>query len=147
MISDRRRSVRARAILSATLRGKRTGRLECSLMGFSRYGGLLSGAGACEKSDVLWITLPGLSPQRAELSWCAGNAAGVEFTHPLHPAVTEHVAKYHGAYVEEPVEVVPAESISEKSRTGSRRMQILRGQVESSPGYKSSPILAVRPVC
>ena len=44
-----------------------------------------------ESDDKIWITLPGLEAIQGRVCWVKEWVAGVEFDHPLHPAVFDMV--------------------------------------------------------
>ena len=41
--------------------------------------------------DTIWITAPGLEALQGKICWVKEWLAGIEFAHPLHPAVFEMV--------------------------------------------------------
>jgi hypothetical protein len=47
------------------------------------------------------IRMPGLESLGAELCWTASERAGFRFSHPLHPAVLDHVVRAHPATVDD----------------------------------------------
>ena len=46
-------------------------------------------------NSLVWLTIPGLSPLECRVVWANGKAYGCAFTHPLHIAVLEHVARLY----------------------------------------------------
>ena len=44
-----------------------------------------------ETGGRVWVKLPGLENLPARVAWTDDRRAGLEFDHPLHPAVVEHV--------------------------------------------------------
>lgn len=49
-----------------------------------------------ETGGRVWLKLPGLESLPARVAWTADGRAGLEFDHPLHPAVVEHVIQGAG---------------------------------------------------
>ncbi len=45
--------------------------------------------------DVVWITIPGLAPISGTIRWVSTREFGVQWSHPLHISVLDHVAKQH----------------------------------------------------
>lgn len=65
--------------------GRRSQPLEISDL--SRHGCCLAFIEAPSEGDWIWVSLPGLAPIEARVRWTANHRAGVEFVHPIHPAV------------------------------------------------------------
>lgn len=81
----RRRS--ARKYLEAQVQFGHNGRrTRVRLIDLSCHGARLSLVHALMDTDSFWITLPGLAPISAKVSWADGFIVGCEFTDPLHPA-------------------------------------------------------------
>lgn len=46
-------------------------------------------------NSIVWLSIPGLAPLESRVVWANGSAYGCAFTHPLHVAVMDHVARLH----------------------------------------------------
>jgi hypothetical protein len=147
MTNERRRAQRYSAHFDVAINGKRTGRLRSSLTGFSRHGGQLLNICLGRATEDIWITLPGLAPQRAKVCWASPHIAGFAFANPLHPAVAEHLATLHGFYDSQRLANSSQETAAvEPKRPASRRQQIRGGYAGPALNHASPAVLAVRPV-
>ena len=45
--------------------------------------------------SIVWLTIPGFAPLESRVVWAGRHDYGCAFTHPLHVAVMEHVARMH----------------------------------------------------
>ena len=66
-------------------------RYRVSILDFSPQGCRLDLVERVLPDEVIWIGLPGIEPLPAHVRWVKDWVAGVEFFHPIHPAVFELV--------------------------------------------------------
>ncbi|MCA1661445.1 MAG: PilZ domain-containing protein [Novosphingobium sp.] len=88
-----RRHGRRRVQVDATLRNGSGVARGAELTDLSEAGCRMElGEGAVEPDEVLVVRPGGLGGLTGRVRWTRGNAAGVEFADPLHPAVVDHVS-------------------------------------------------------
>ncbi|PLK25644.1 PilZ domain-containing protein [Novosphingobium sp. TH158] len=66
--------------------GQKGRRTRVRLLDLSCHGARLSLFHKLTPGETFWLTLPGLAPLSARISWSNGHLAGCEFVEPLHPA-------------------------------------------------------------
>ena len=78
----------------------RWGDARCSvvLRNLTTGGARIEGLGGVLLGDALVLMLPSLKPKRARVVWIDGDAAGLEFEHPLHPDVFETLVLRHAQW-------------------------------------------------
>lgn len=81
----RRRSPR-RYLEAQVQFGQNSHRTRVRMIDLSCHGARLSLNHPLKESDSFWITLPGLAPMSARVTWVDGFIIGCEFTDPLPPA-------------------------------------------------------------
>jgi hypothetical protein len=130
---ERRRIERARSDIPVSVREVGRHRMTAQVTSFSRLGCGLGGATVSSGEGMIWVRLPGLESQPAHLRWTAFGNCGIEFKHPLHPAVA---SRFHATPSEAPY-AEPADRLAlsgaEADRPSSRREQIMLGHVEHGP--------------
>ena len=91
--SDRERANRAAVSLTCEVRqGTRPWKV-AKLEDISESGFRIAWLPNCRLDTPLWVRIPGLQLLSAHIRWQDNNAVGCEFTHPLYPAVFEHIAQ------------------------------------------------------
>lgn len=86
----RRRSQRRSGTVDVQF-GQQGRRYKVKLLDLSRHGARLSVSHALRTSDMCWISLPGLQPISAKVTWVEGFVIGCEFETPLHEAIFDHM--------------------------------------------------------
>jgi hypothetical protein len=131
--AERRRASRASIELVASVREVGQHRVPAQVTSFSRFGCGMTGPLVRSAENAMWVRLPGLEAQCATVRWSTTEACGVEFAHPLHPAVA---STFMGPSAEpDPVPgptVFPTAPDTAGQWPDSRRHQILQGQAERS---------------
>lgn len=82
-----------RVPLHADIDFRRTGehRWRVNIVDISREGCRVELPVRVLPEDVIWVNFPGIEAIQAKVCWVEEWIAGVEFAHPLHPAVFEMV--------------------------------------------------------
>jgi hypothetical protein len=88
---DRRWTVRSCVILNAQFRPRWQRALCIRVENLSARGCGITGSGSLIPGSYSWITLPTLESRYAQVAWCDGNAAGLDFADPLHKSVADMI--------------------------------------------------------
>ena len=131
-IQERRRIERARSDIPVGVREVGRHRMTAQVTSFSRFGCGLSGVTVSSGEGMVWVRLPGLESQPGHLRWSSFGNCGIEFKHPLHPAVANRFYDTPEAPYAEPAGGL-ALAGAEADRPSSRREQIMLGRVEHGP--------------
>ena len=83
----------ARVPLEAELVVRQTGRRPRSLKAsdLSRFGCCLTFEDVTTEGEWVWVAMPGLAPIASRVRWVEDRRAGVEFAHPIHASVLDHL--------------------------------------------------------
>lgn len=78
-----------RVALDAAVSLRRSGQLNYNVRAYdaSLHGCRVEFVERPELDERLWVKFDGLQPLEAEVCWVEGFAAGLNFVHPIHPAV------------------------------------------------------------
>jgi hypothetical protein len=94
--AERRKAVRHETSMKGILDCSNGSRSKVEIVDLST-----SGFNAEMAQPGLAIRMPGLESLGAELCWTASERAGFRFSHPLHPAVLDHVVRAQPATVDD----------------------------------------------
>lgn len=96
-MTDTRRS--NRVPINCELEFKRHGdvRYRVELFDLSPQGCCLSPPVRVSEGDSISLRIPGMEAVHGQIAWVEGWKAGVEFDHPFHDAVFQHVVRRLGA--------------------------------------------------
>lgn len=83
VLTDRRRSPRARISLNAKLGGSGLNRALCKVTNVSLHGAKLHTYSPLEKGAKIWLTLPRIGQVVATIVWADDFEAGCQFQDPL----------------------------------------------------------------
>jgi hypothetical protein len=86
---ERRCMARTPTKVAAALRPRGHGRYPVTVADVSPAGCRIAQAGFLGAGSYAWITFPSIEGWYARVAWCQGDVAGLDFTQPLHPAVTQ----------------------------------------------------------
>ena len=86
---EQRRASRHPLAFDIQIRNKGRRHLPATLTSISRFGCSVVGAALPKSDDLVWVRIPGLESQAAELRWSDQARAGLAFLHPLHVAVAD----------------------------------------------------------
>ena len=89
--ADRRDSPRQAVRMRAHLRDRDQTRFDLEMSDLSAGGFQAATSFALQPGTAVWLTLPGLAPIEAVVSWRDRFHYGCAFTTPLHPAVHDHL--------------------------------------------------------
>jgi len=128
--TERRRAHRASIDLAVSVREVGQHRVPAQLASLSRFGCGLTGPMVRSPENAMWVRLPGLEAQCATVRWSSDNACGVEFQHPLHPAVASGLMGPSAEPDPVPSPTCFAAAPDAAQWPDSRRDQILQGQAE-----------------
>jgi hypothetical protein len=84
---ERRRAARASAPAAISVREAGRHRLPALLQSLSPFGCSVANVTLRAGEGTVWVRLPGVESQAARCVWRGTGTAGLEFEHPLHPAV------------------------------------------------------------
>ena len=94
--AETRRAARAPLNIAAGVRKQSSTALGATILDLSTHGFRASVSAPLLEGSVVWLRLPGLSPQQARVAWADGLIVGCALTAPLHPAVFDHIVKTQG---------------------------------------------------
>ena len=82
-----------RIVLDASVSLRRSGKLyyRVRIHDASLHGCRVEFAERPAVDEQLWVKFDGLQPLQADVCWVEGNAAGLNFRQPIHPAVFERL--------------------------------------------------------
>lgn len=86
---EQRRASRFAVSLDVSVRAKGSRQVPATLTSMSRFGCRIAGPALSRADHLVWVRIPGLESQAAELRWSDQSGAGLEFRHPLHVAVAD----------------------------------------------------------
>ena len=86
---EQRRASRHAVAFDIQARGKGCRHLPATLTSISRFGCRVVGAALSKSDHLVWVRIPGLESQAAELRWSDQGRAGLAFRYPLHAAVAD----------------------------------------------------------
>lgn len=89
VLPEQRRASRFGLAMGINVRAKGSYPVPATLTSMSRYGCTVTGAPLSMSHDLLWVRIPGLESQAAELRWTERGSAGLAFRYPLHEAVAD----------------------------------------------------------
>lgn len=89
VLIEQRRASRFALAMGINVRAKGSYPVPATLTSMSRYGCTVTGALLSRSHDLLWVRIPGLESQAAELRWTERGSAGLAFRYPLHEAVAD----------------------------------------------------------
>lgn len=94
-VNEHRAARRSRVRFGAKLRDKTTFRFDIDIIDMSTTGFRAIANYSLAPGQMVWVTLPGLSPIQAWVAWRRDNLIGCRFDRPLYPAVFDHVVAQH----------------------------------------------------
>ncbi len=94
--ADRRRSPRMPTTIAGVARTGQGARHALEIIDLSVGGcAILATGHPLATGSAYGIKINGLEILGSTATWTAGQAAGLEFVNPLHPAVADHIAQLH----------------------------------------------------
>lgn len=96
-VNEHRAARRSAVRFCAKLRDRSTFRFDIDVIDMSTTGFRAIANYSLSPGQMVWVTLPGLSPIQAWIAWRRDNVIGCRFDHPLYPAVFDHVVAQHPA--------------------------------------------------
>lgn len=100
--AERRKAVRHETSMKGILDCSHGSRLKVEIVDLSTSGFNAEMAQPGLNADGGFaIRMPGLESLGAELCWTGAESAGFRFSHPLHPAVLDHVVRAHPAMADD----------------------------------------------
>lgn len=88
---DRRCMARTEINVAAALRPRGQGRYAVTVDQVSPIGCRIASAGRLSVGSYAWVTFPSIEGWYSRVAWCEGDAAGLDFAQPQHPAVTRMI--------------------------------------------------------
>lgn len=86
---EQRRASRFALTMDVHVRAKGSQQVPAQLASMSRFGCKVVGATLSRSDHLVWVRIPGLESQAAELRWSDQGSAGLAFRYPLHVAVAD----------------------------------------------------------
>lgn len=84
---EKRRVKRTRLVIASTVRERARSSVDAKISDLSPYGCRIEGFAMPMPGSQVWVRLPGLESQSAQVAWSQSGSAGVKFDQPLHPTV------------------------------------------------------------
>lgn len=97
VLQEKRASRRWDVAVPLEMRGLGTGPSSAQVEDLSRFGCRVVGQRPYHPGASVRLTLPGLAAIDATVIWCKERQMGVEFDHPLHEAVADHLIRTYPA--------------------------------------------------
>ena len=84
---EKRQVTRTRLVIASTVRERARSSVDAKISDLSPYGCRIEGFAMPMPGNQVWVRLPGLESQSAQVAWSQSGSAGIRFDQPLHPAV------------------------------------------------------------
>jgi len=95
MTEDYRNHKRHHVRIRAEIRMSGTGKFEVWVNDLSRTGFRMETLSYVDNKRSIFLTLPGMAPLEARVSWWEKDEYGCRFVQPLHDAVFDHIVRLH----------------------------------------------------
>ncbi len=97
ILQEKRASRRWDVAVPLEMRGLGTGPASATVSDLSRFGCRVLCQRPYHPGARINLTLPGLAAVDAHVVWCRKRVMGLEFDHPLHEAVADHLIRCYPA--------------------------------------------------
>jgi len=94
---ERRSASRAHLSLRISIRERGRNQQAAMICNLSPFGCAVEGIFPVTEQQTVWIRLPGLESQAANIRWAQDGSAGVAFNHPLHPMFLTRFVEFTGS--------------------------------------------------